>query len=111
MSNHILGARRTSRRRDADHGASGADGLPKRNADGLIRIGKQQFKWVPVKPRCHTKDSKSCDMGGANQPMTCSDGPGAAHDLKIGDFKSVVGGVHNSETSNVAGLGFGSVNK
>ncbi|CAD6335937.1 unnamed protein product [Miscanthus lutarioriparius] len=36
MSNHILGARRTSPRHDADHGVSSADGLPKWNADGLI---------------------------------------------------------------------------
>ena len=81
ITNHILGPRRTSPRRDADHGAYGADGLLNRNVDGLIRIGKQQFKWVPVKPRCHTNDSKSRDMVGANQPMTCSDGQGAAHIL------------------------------
>ena len=39
---------------------------------------------MPVKPRCHTKDSNLKDTGGANQPMTCSHGPGAADDLKIG---------------------------
>jgi hypothetical protein len=50
-------------------------------------------------------------MGEASQPMTCSDGQGAARDLKIVDLKSIVGGVRNSETSNVTGLGFGSVSK
>jgi hypothetical protein len=103
ISNHILGPRRTLPKHDADHRAYGVD--------GLIRIGKQQFKWVPVKLRCHTKDSKSGDMGGADQPMTCSNGQGAAHDLKIVDLKSIVGGVRNSKTSNVTGLGFGSVSK
>jgi len=86
MSNHILGARRTSLSRDADHGAFDADEMITRNVDGLIRIGKQNFKWVPVKPRCHTKDSKSRDMGGPNQPMTCSVGTGAARGLKIGEI-------------------------
>jgi hypothetical protein len=50
-------------------------------------------------------------MGGADQPMTCSNGQGAAHDLKIVDLKSIVGGVRNSKTINVTVLGFGSVSK
>jgi hypothetical protein len=73
MSNHILGARRTSLSHDADHGAYDANGMIT-NVDGLIRIGKQKFKWLPVKPRCHTKDSESRNMGRPNQPMTCSVG-------------------------------------
>jgi hypothetical protein len=85
--------------RDADHRAYDANGMIT-NVDGLIRISKQKFKWLPVKPRCHTKDLESRNMGRPNQPMTCSVGPGAARGLKIGEIimadksKSPVNAIH-----------------
>ncbi|CAD6265216.1 unnamed protein product [Miscanthus lutarioriparius] len=69
LSSHALGARRVSSRYDAGHEAYGVVGLPRHNVDGLIQIGGQQFKWVPLK-------SRDC-----NQSVTGSDALGAIHDI------------------------------
>ena len=118
--------------------ASGISNMSRRhNADGIIHIGGQKFKWMPINRKSH-KEAHATTVGRNRSPMYKTDGRhgnggrkqnwvpvkrvgpkpiinsddvGTAHALKLGEGQSAGGAENSTKENNADALGSGSVQK